>query len=121
MLTIQCFKEAYQTDARLKSRYHKTKEEISVKNLEEYRDEENDTYLSLRPRIIDLPWADFNVIPWLSVESVVLGEETFTEVTAHSEETHYQKGFAFEIEIESSEVDKKQVGVVEGPFTISTK
>lgn len=82
-----------------------------MKNLEEYRDEENDTYLSLRPRIIDLTWSDINVIPWLSVEGVVLREETFTESIVHCEERHYIKGLAFDLGISCSEVDLKQVGV----------
>ena len=87
-----------------------------MKSLEEYRDEEDDTYLSLRPRIMDLPWADFNVIPWVSVESIVFGEETLKETIEQRKDVRYQKGFAFEIEMVSSEVDEKKVGIIEGTF-----
>jgi hypothetical protein len=51
-----------------------------MKDFEEYRDEENDTYLALRPRIIDLKEIGYSVIPWLTVESIVLREEKFKDV-----------------------------------------
>ena len=87
-----------------------------MKDFEDYRDEENDTYLALRPRVIDLKEIGYSVIPWLTVESIVLREEKFKDIYKACEERHYVRGYAFDVEIESSRIEEKQIGVIEGTF-----